>query len=92
MFDTNFNYKNETYTATVVISGKDEGKMIEVKLPETLNALAPDGKIVVETAAGENTDQESVEAKDPVLVESVLAAIEKHEKAKPPLGVGSVWS
>ena len=89
MFDTDFNYQDETYTATVVISGEEDGKTIAIAVPEALHEMVPDKKIVVEHYnEGEKPAVEA--AKDPALVESILAAVEKHEEAPPPLG--SLWS
>lgn len=89
MFDTDFNYRNETYTATVVISGDDDGKTLAIEVPEALQEIVPEKKIVVEHySEGEKPAVEA--AKDPALVESILAAVDKHEEAAPP--VGNLWS
>ena len=47
-FDTEFDYKDETYKATVVITGGNDDKTVMVKVPEELENMVPEGKIVVE--------------------------------------------
>lgn len=94
MFDTEFDYREETYTATVVISGSDEDRTICVRVPEALENIVPERKIIVEhynemqsPAQGRSKGGSS---KDPALVESILAAVEKHEEAEGP--AGNLWS
>lgn len=89
MFDTDFDYKEETYTATVVISGSNDDKTVTIKVPEALHEIVPEGTIVVEHFNEASKPEEGV-AKDPALVESILAAVEKHEESKPPLN--GLWS
>jgi len=91
MFDTEFDYGQETYTATVVISGDQDDKTVAVKVPEALRSVVPEEKIVVEHY---NTSKKTRigTAKDPALVESILEAVEKHEESEPPLGDRSLWS
>jgi len=89
MFDADFDYNDETYTAKVVISDSDEGKTIAIQVPEELKDVVPERKIVVN---GDTPNTETGSSKDPVLVENILAAIDKHEDSPPPLGETSVWS
>ena len=94
MFATEFDYRQKTYTATVIISGIDEGdKTVAVQVPEALQDVVPERKIVVEhyNEMQKPTDGAAKDgkSKDPVLVESILLAVNKHEKDKP---AGSLWS
>lgn len=84
MFSTEFDYKDTTYTATVIISGHDGEKSIAIQVPEVLHNVIPEGKIVIAADSGK---PENGISKDPALVESILAAVDKHEKAEPPRGL-----
>ena len=93
MFATEFDYKQKTYTATVIISGVDGDKTVAVQVPEVIQDIVPGGKIIVEhysetqkPADGASKDGTS---KDPALVESILSAVNKHEESKP---AGSLWA
>ncbi|WP_018611478.1 hypothetical protein [Segetibacter koreensis] len=89
MFATDFIYKGTAYEAKVIISGIDNDKTIVIQVPESLHKIVPEGRLVVNL---ETRKSESGMSKDPALVESIMAAVEKHEEAEPPLGVGNVWS
>jgi len=89
MFDTEFDYNDETYTATVVINEEDDAKTIAIRVPEELQDMVPERKIVVD---GDTEKIETGSPKDPALVESILAAVDKHEESAPPFGEDNVWS
>lgn len=89
MFDTEFDYKDETYKATVVISGNDDNMKIAVQVPDELEKVVPKKKIVLDHY-DKSQDTTNVGSKDPALVKSIMAAVEKHEEADTPKG--SVWS
>ena len=93
MFATEFDYRQKTYTATVIISGIDGDKTVAVQVPEALQDVVPERKIVVEhyNEMQKPADQTAKDgkSKDPALVESILLAVNKHEKDKP---AGSLWS
>lgn len=91
MFETDFDYNEESYTATVVISGGSDDKTVIVQVPEELKDIVPEGKIIVEHFNETQKPEDGI-SKDPALVESIMAAVEKHEESKPPLGAGSVWN
>ena len=93
MFATEFDYRQKTYTATVIISGIDGDTTVAVQVPEALQDVVPERKIVVEHYSemqkpAEQTAKDG-RSKDPALVESILLAVNKHEKDKP---AGSLWS
>lgn len=84
MFSTEFDYKDNTYTATVIISGHDGEKFIGIEVPEALHNIVPEGKIVISAETGK---LENGVSKDPVLVKNILAAVEKHEEVEVPRGL-----
>ena len=86
MFAAEFSYKQATYTATVIISGIDGKKTIAIQVPESLYHIIPGGKVVVEAATGIQKPGRSI-SKDPALIESILAAVEKHEEDPPPVNI-----
>lgn len=86
MFSTDFIYKETNYTATVIISGIDGKKTISIQVPEALHKIIPGGKIIVEPHS-QNQKPENGISKDPALIKSILASVEKHEEAKPPRGL-----
>ena len=93
MFATEFQYRQKTYTATVIISGMDGDKTVAIQVPEALQDVVPERKIVLEhySEMQKFTDGAAKDgrSKDPALVESILLAVNKHEKDKP---AGSLWS
>ena len=93
MFATEFDYRQKTYTATVIISGIDGDTTVAVQVPEALQDVVPERKIVVEhySETQKPADQTAKDgrSKDPALVESILSAVNNHEKDKP---AGSLWS
>lgn len=93
MFATEFDYRQKTYTATVIISGIDGDKTVAVQVPEALQDVVPERKIVVEhyneMQKFTNGAAKDGKYKDPALVEIILLAVYKHEKDKP---AGSLWT
>src|SRR5215210_3350654 len=93
MYATEFDYKQKTYTATVIISGIDGDKTVAVQVPEALQDVVPERKIVVEHYNEMQKPRDGAakdgSSKDPALVESILSAVNKHEKDKP---AGSLWT
>ncbi|HKG67856.1 MAG TPA: hypothetical protein VKA92_03235 [Segetibacter sp.] len=94
MFATEFDYRQKTYTATVIISGFDGGdKTVAVQVPEALQDVVPERKIVVEHYNEMQKPRDGAakdgSSKDPALVASILSAVNNHEKDKP---AGSLWS
>ncbi len=89
MFETEFDYREEIYKATVIISGSDDDKTVSVQVPLELQEILQERKIVVEHY---NTSQKPVigTAKDPALLRSILTAVQKHEDAEVP--AGNLWS